>query len=388
MNSNSNWLDDGAEDELEAGWAEDDASFVDTSTDDASTDDAPTDDASTDDGPSLDYGARSARSEDGDDELDAFDADLEPDEIPDDGGFDLVAQYFRESARHHLLSVAEEQALTRAVARGRSAEKRLARTRGSLNDTTRRRLRREIAQALTARDEFVRSNARLVISIAKRYQNLGLQFMDLIQEGNLGLLRAIDRFEPARGLRLSTYATWWVRQGINRAVANHGRTIRLPAYLQDRLHKFYQASQTLEQSLGRAPDDAELARQLALPPADIQSLRTLTAPVVSLDDTLGDDDGESALEQMEDTLIVPVDELVARRILRSSLEHAVEELPARLALIVRMRYGLGGDQPHTLETIAQKLSLSRERVRQIERDAFARLRTSAAVRQQWLPLGV
>ena len=119
-----------------------------------------------------------------------------------------------------------------------------------MSETTRRQLRREIEQALTAREELVRSNARLVISIAKRYQNLGLPLMDLIQEGNIGLLRAIDRFEPARGLRLSTYATWWVRQGINRAVANQGRTIRLPAYLQDRVQQLSRAAQTLEQVAG------------------------------------------------------------------------------------------------------------------------------------------
>jgi RNA polymerase sigma factor (sigma-70 family) len=233
---------------------------------------------------------------------------------------------------------------------------------------------------------LVRSNARLVISVAKRYQNLGLPLMDLIQEGNIGLLRAIDRFEPARGLRLSTYATWWVRQGINRAVANQGRTIRLPAYLQDRLQQLSRAAQTLEQSLGRAPNDAELAQHLEVTPTDIQSLQTVAAPVVSLDDSLSEDGDESPLEQLEDTLISPVDELVARRLLREAMERALEELPARYALVVRLRYGLNGDQPHTLETIAQKLNLSRERVRQIERDAFTRLRTSVDVRQQWLPL--
>jgi RNA polymerase primary sigma factor len=366
MKLDTTWLDELAEDDVEAGWAEDDAS-----PDDASTEEA---------GP-FDH------SELIDGEADALDAALEPDEVSDEGGFDVVVQYFQESARHQLLSVAQEQALTQAVARGRSAAKKLARTRPALNSATRRQLRRDLAAAETARDELVRSNARLVISIAKRYQNLGLQFMDLIQEGNLGLLRAIERFEPARGLRLSTYATWWVRQGITRAVANQGRTIRLPAYLHDRLHQLYRVSQTLEQSLGRAPDDAELARQLAVPLADIQLLRTLAAPVVSLDDTLNEDD-ESALEQMEDTQITPVDELVARRLLRTSLESALEKLPARLALIVRMRYGLDDNRPHTLESIAQKLSLSRERVRQIERDAFARLRTSVEVRNQRQPLAV
>jgi RNA polymerase sigma factor (sigma-70 family) len=152
------------------------------------------------------------------------------------------------------------------------------------------------------------------------------------------------------------------------------------------LSQLYQVTQTLEQSLGRAPNDAELAARLAVTPTDIQSLWAMAVPVVSLDDPLSDDDDESPLEQLEDTYVTPVDDLVARRMLREAMERALEELPARYALVVRLRYGLNGDQPHTLEDIAQKLSLSRERVRQIERDAFARLRMSTEVRNQRLPL--
>ena len=318
------------------------------------------------------------------DELDVFDAELEPEEIPAEGGVDVAAQYFQESARHRLLSAGQERELTLAVERGRLAEKKLARPRRSWSETTRRQLRREIEQGLAAREELVRSNARLIISIAKRYQHLGLPLMDLIQEGNLGLLRAIDRFEPSRGYRLSTYATWWVRQGINRAVANQSRTIRLPAYLHDRLYQLYRKTQDLEQLLGRALNDAELAARLAITPADIQSLRAVAVPIVSLDESSSEDSDESPLEQLEDARVTPLDELVARRLLGEAMERALEELPARYAQIVRLRYGLDGDRPHTLEKIAQKLSLSRERVRQIERDAFARLRVSAEVRNQQL----
>ena len=321
-----------------------------------------------------------------DDELETLDAEFEPEAVSTEDGFDVAAQYFQESARHCLLSVEQERELTLAVERGRAARKKLAHSRPAPSEITRRQLRRKIEQAQLAREELMRSNARLVISIAKRYQNLGLPLMDLIQEGNIGLLRAIDRFEPVRGLRLSTYATWWVRQAINRAVANQGRTIRLPAYVQDRVYQLSRASQTLEQSLGRAPNDAELAATLVVTPADIQSLRAVTVPVISLDDSLREDDDEAPLEQLEDSQVTPVDELVARRMLREAMEQALEELPARHALVVRLRYGLNGDQPHTLEAIAQKLSLSRERVRQIERDAFSRLRMSTEVLQQWLPL--
>jgi RNA polymerase primary sigma factor len=321
-----------------------------------------------------------------DDELDSLETEFDLEEIHPEDGFDPVAQYFQESARHRLLSAEQERELTLAVERGRTARQKLERSHRALSKTSRDQLRRDMAEALTAREELLRSNARLVISVAKRYQNLGLPLMDLIQEGNIGLLRAIDRFEPARGLRLSTYATWWVRQAINRAVANQGRTIRLPAYLQDRVQQLSRATQVLEQALGHAPDDAELAQRLAVSSTDVRTLRAVAVPVVSLDDALSEADNESALEQLEDPQITPMDELVARHLLREAMERALEELPARQAQVVRLRYGLNGDQPCTLETIAQKLNLSRERVRQIERDAFARLRISADVRGQQLPL--
>jgi RNA polymerase primary sigma factor len=319
-----------------------------------------------------------------DDDADLFEEDAE-NAPADEGEFDTVAHYFRESARHKLLPPDRERELTEAVKRGRITRKRLDHSR-SLNAANRQKLNATIARANEARDELVRANARLVISIAKRYQNLGLPLMDLIQEGNIGLLRAIDRFEPARGLRLSTYATWWVRQAINRAVANQGRTVRLPAYLQDRLHKMQRVAQDLEQTLGRAPNDEELADILSITPEDVHAMRTAAVPVSSLDDPISEDDDESPVAQIEDTEVIPLDELVARRMLREAMERALEELPARYAMILRMRYGIDGDKPRTLEYIAQKLNLSRERVRQIERDAFSRLRLQEDVRKQRLPM--
>lgn len=332
---------------------------------------------------------------DEDESLDAEVADEDGDWLEDDepaassiageGEFDTVAHYFRESARHRLLAPAKERSLTQAVKRGRVARQKLQKPGRTLPIAERRKLEADIKAGADAREELVRANARLVISIAKRYQNLGLPLMDLIQEGNIGLLRAIDRFEPARGLRLSTYATWWVRQAINRAVANQGRTVRLPAYLQDRLHKMYRVSQDLEQTLGRTPNDVELAETLEVTPEDIHAMRSAAVPVTSLDEPLSNDDDESPLAQIEDSDIVPLDDLVARRLLREAMDRALEELPARYAMIVRMRYGMDGDRPRTLEDIAQKLNLSRERVRQIERDAFTRLRMQDDVRKQRLP---
>lgn len=320
-----------------------------------------------------------------DEEFDLDDEDVEAEPASDEGEFDSVAHYFRESARHRLLSAERERALTEAVKRGRVARRKLQSAK-PIGKTQTKKLQDSIEAGRSARDELARTNARLVISIAKRYQNLGLPLMDLIQEGNIGLLRAIDRFEPSRRLRLSTYATWWVRQAINRAVANQGRAIRLPAYLQDRLHKMYRVSQDLEQTLGRAPNDEELADSLDVAPGDVQSMRSAAVPVVSLDEPISEDDDESPLAQIEDDAVTPLDDLVARRLLRESMERALEELPARYAMILRMRYGMDGDRPRTLEDIARKLNLSRERVRQIERDAFMRLRTQQEVRRQRLPM--
>lgn len=333
----------------------------------------------------IDEAEQAEAAEVGDDE-EWLDEEREVEPGADEGEFDTVAHYFRESARHRLLAPDRERELTQAVKRGRVANKKLSTHTGRpFTSNERKRLKNDSYAGLEAREELVRANARLVISIAKRYQNLGLPLMDLIQEGNIGLLRAIDRFEPARGLRLSTYATWWVRQAINRAVANQGRSIRLPAYLQDRLHRMYRVAQNLEQQLGRAPSDEELAVNLEVAPEEVQAMRSAAVPVTSLDEPLGDDDDDSPLAQIEDGDIVPLDDLVARRLLRESMERALEELPARYAMIVRMRYGMDGDRPRTLEDIAQKLNLSRERVRQIERDAFTRLRLQDEVRKQRLP---
>jgi len=301
--------------------------------------------------------------------------------VENEDEFDIVDHYFRESACHKLLSPEQERSLTEAVKRGLAARRRMEHSR-SLTTAAQHKLTETIVQADRAREDLVRSNARLVISIARRYQNLGLPLLDLIQEGNIGLLRAIDRFEPARGLRLSTYATWWVRQTINRAVANQGRTVRLPAYLQERLYNMQRAAQDLEQLLGRTPDDEELADRLAVAPERIRTLRVVCGAVASLDDSINGEDDESPLAQLEDVSVVPLDELVARRLLHESIERALDGLPARYALILRMRYGIDGDQPQTLERIAQKLSLSRERVRQIERDAFMRLRAQQDICRQ------
>jgi RNA polymerase primary sigma factor len=236
-----------------------------------------------------------------------------------------------------------------------------------------------IEQANRAREDLV-GRMPSVISIPA-LPGLGLLLLDLIQKAT-GLLRAIDRFEPARGLRLSTYATWWVRQGINRAVANQARTVRLPAYLQDRLHKMQCVAQDLEQTLGRAPGDEELACVLSVAPEQVHTLRAAAWSTFSLDDPFDEEDDESPIAQLEDMTVVPLDELAARHLLCESMERALDELPARYAMILRMRYGMDGDQPRTLEYIAQKLDLSRERVRQIERDAFTRLRTQKDICKQ------
>ncbi len=315
-----------------------------------------------------------------DDDDDWFEEEAESG-MEDAGDFDTTTYYFREFAHHKLSSPERERSLTEAVKRGQIARRRLVHSR-SLTAADRCEVDEAIEHANAARDELVRANVRLVISVARRYQNLGLPLMDLIQEGNIGLLRAIDRFEPARGLRLSTYATWWVRQAVSRAVANQSRAVRLPTYLQERLHKLQRVAQDLEQTLGRVPNDEELATHLAMKLEMVHNLRVAAIPVFSLDDSFGEEEDEAPIGQIEDPKVAPLDELVARRILHETLARALDELPARYALILRLRYGIGGYQPQTLEYVARKLGLSRERVRQIEHDAFVRLRMREDILKQ------
>lgn len=223
-----------------------------------------------------------------------------------------------------------------------------------------------------ARAAMMQANLRLVIHVANRYRGRGVAFLDLIQEGNMGLMRALDKFEPERGLKFVTYAHWWIRQAISRAVSEQHRTVRLPCHVVERKGKLFAADEKLWDQLGRAPDLDELSVELGWTTAEIEDLHIAIQPITRLDYAVSED-GHELIDLLEDRQAIKPDETVASEQLQQRLTACLQALPEREAFIVRMRYGFGADRPHTLQEIADILDLSRERVRQLEKVAFERL---------------
>ena len=318
------------------------------------------------------------------DMADEMDLDFEPEELLHDPNIgdinavssdDPVGLYFRQMAQEPLLTAQEEVELAKRIEIGKRARERFqhpdARQKSS---RWRYQMKRLVRDGQNAREHLGRANTRLVVSIAKRYMGQGLPFPDLIQEGNVGLMRAVDKYDYKRGNRFSTYATWWIRQAITRALAQKTRTIRIPLHMTERIRQMYRTAQNLEQNLGRRPTPEEIANEMDLPADTVRAMMDASQHAIALERPVGDDGDSEFGDFIEDQdSPSPVDS-ATQHLLEETIEEVLSELTPRQSHILRLRFGLGGGEPHTLEEIANKFGLSRERIRQLEKEALRRLR--------------
>lgn len=290
------------------------------------------------------------------------------DHIPAD---DTVSLYFRQMAAEPLLTAEQEIALAKRIERGRKAAELLAEN-PDLPAEQIRQLEEAVAQGQAAREHLGRANTRLVVSIAKRYRDQGLPMSDLIQEGNVGLMIAVDKFDYTMGNRFSTYASWWIRQTITRALSQKSRTIRLPLHLSDQLRRINVANEILEQELGREPTYTELAERLGVETSEVRETLEANPQTIPLELPVGEDSEFG--DFLEDEESVGPDEAMHTLDLTESIERVLSDLLPREAEILRLRFGLKDGIPQTLEQVGKAMGLSRERIRQIERQALRRLR--------------
>jgi RNA polymerase primary sigma factor len=292
---------------------------------------------------------------------------------------DTMGLYFHEMGRVPLLIPEEEVELARLLEEGRKAERLLASN--GHNPERRMEMERSIRLGEESRQKLIRANTRLVISIAKRYIGQGVALPDLIQEGNLGLMRAVERFDHRRGYRLSTYATWWIRQAISRAVSDQGRTIRLPVHMGDSIRLLYRTARQLEQELGRPATPEELAESMKLTPERIRWMLRISRRTLSLEEPVGEEEETELGSFIEDEETPSPPESVDHTLLREKIEDLLDTLPAREARVLRLRFGLQDGHYYTLEEVGRKFGLTRERIRQIEVQALNRLRHPRRSRQ-------
>jgi len=294
-------------------------------------------------------------------------------------GTDPVRAYLKEIGRVSLLSPELEVLCARKIEAGQEASAALAawRAEGTLDIVPfeeRRAAERAAHEGLEAKDLLIEANLRLVVSIAKRYRNRGMAFLDLIQEGNLGLMRAVEKFDYRRGFKFSTYATWWIRQAITRAVADQARTIRIPVHMVETINKVVRTQRQLSQELGREPTVEEISIRTQFPVERVRELQRISQDTISLEQPIGEEEDFSLSDLIEDhTAEVPVD-AATRMLLNEAVKRALSELTEREQEVVRLRFGLDDGRIRTLEEVGQIFGVTRERIRQIEMKTLAKLR--------------
>jgi RNA polymerase primary sigma factor len=293
--------------------------------------------------------------------------DVEPD--------DLLSVYLAEMSQEPLLTRDDEIELAQQIELGRLAEKALEETDYTAEEFSRLQTQVEAGQA--AREHLGRANTRLVVSIAKRYRGYGIPFPDLIQDGNVGLMRAVDRYDHRTGNRFSTYATWWIRQAVTRSLANQGRVIRIPVHMGGRMREMAQIAQRLEAERGQRPTPEEIAAAMNETPQKIRQMMRWASRPLSLEQPVGDEGDIELGDFVEDEEDLLPDELTDAQLLDDTITELLSNLTAREARILKLRYGLQDGEPRTLHQVASKFGLSRERIRQIEREALAKIRLVA-----------
>ncbi|WP_410050999.1 RNA polymerase sigma factor RpoD [Acidiferrimicrobium sp. IK] len=291
------------------------------------------------------------------------------------GSSDPVRMYLKEIGRVPLLTGAEEVVLARCVEAGLAATQRIM-ARAEAGEHDRQALlrdRRLASEGVAAKRILVEANLRLVVSIAKRYRNRGMALLDLIQEGNLGLMRAVDKFDYTKGFKFSTYATWWIRQAITRAIADQARTIRIPVHMVETINKVVRVQRQLLQDFGREPTMEEVAARTELSAARVREILRVSQETVSLEQPMGDDDF-SLSDLIEDESAIAPSDAATRAMLNEAVNLALSELSEREQRVVRLRFGLDDGQMRTLEEVGKEFGVTRERIRQIESKTLAKLR--------------
>jgi RNA polymerase primary sigma factor len=304
--------------------------------------------------------------------FDGYDSDDEDYDLTGISSDDTVGLYLKEMARVPLLKLDEEVCLAQALEAGRRAQETL--NNDGADPAKREKLLLKVEEGLAAREHLIKANTRLVVSIAKKYMGRGVPFLDLIQEGNLGLMKAVEKFDHSRGYRFSTYATWWIRQTITRAIADQGRTIRVPVHMSDRIRRLYNTARQLEQENGRRPTPEEIAAELDIEPRKVQWMLRVSWRPLSLERPVGEDEDSELGSFIEDEATLTPNQSAYQSLLAEGVEEMLTTLSPREARILRLRFGLLNGRSYTLEEVGQKFGLTRERIRQIEGKALRRLR--------------